>query len=384
MVWGLAAIVAGHLTSSQAFAAYPSCSDNWGIGFIGSAPPGEIIAGETVSFSVNGLVTDKSYEFSIRRYGYWGYTDPPIVFGSVTGKRTEQLKVGPPKTNTGGNYDILIKDEDDNWCELGEIKILSDNNCQIKLEQAGFKDTFCVDVDSGELLVSAHNIVVEGQLANEPMVFRDAKSSCGLPATRDVQATNGETDQVSYTMDESDIGKTCHLEVLTQASIDSISFSVPVLCSVDFKLIQACDDEDRTKPPSSSIFDLCQQIPKDSEAFAKCARCVAGVDVNGGSTPVSPEVPLGIWTAVGCIKNDPQTIVETAIKIGLSISGGVALLMIMAASFSLSTSQGDAKKTAEAKEMVTSAVVGIIFIIMSVTILEFIGVKIFQIPGFGK
>lgn len=380
MLCAVGAIIISHVSSSQAYAGYDGCGKSWGIGFVGNTPPGQIMAGETTNFGVNGLVTDKTYEFSIRPYNFWGYTDPEIVFGTVTGKRTEQLSLGPPKTNTGGNYDILIKDEAGNWCELGEITILSDNNCQISLEQAGFKDTYCVDVESGEVQFTAHNTVVNGQLANEEICFWD--DNCGY-ATECVTASNGEVGPVSYTMKSTDVGKSCNFEVRTKQNIMS-GWSKEVLCETNFKLIQACDDEDRSKPPSDSIFDLCQQIPKDSEAFGKCARCVAGVDVNGTNTPVSPEVPLGIWTAVGCIKNDPQTIVQTAIKIGLMISGGVALLMIMAASFSLSTSQGDAKKTAEAKEMVTSAVIGIIFIIMSVTILELIGVKIFQIPGFGE
>ena len=38
----------------------------------------------------------------------------------------------------------------------------------------------------------------------------------------------------------------------------------------------------------------------------------------------------------------------------------------------------------EAKEMITSAIVGSLFIIFSITILQFIGVSILHIPGFGE
>lgn len=164
----------------------------------------------------------------------------------------------------------------------------------------------------------------------------------------------------------------------------------PTDCSAHFGVGTAgepCENPEicETDPNSETKFDLCEQIGKDNPAYNKCIRCVNGDDVAGTGVPdSSPEVPEGIWTAVGCIKNNPQTIVEVVIKIGLGVAGGVALLMILAAGFSLSTSQGDAKKTAEAKEMITSAVIGIIFIVMSITILEFIGVKIFHIPGFGE
>jgi hypothetical protein len=75
--------------------------------------------------------------------------------------------------------------------------------------------------------------------------------------------------------------------------------------------------------------------------------------------------------------------IKVLIRIGLMIGGGVALLIILAGSFILSASQGDPKKTSEAKEMITSAIIGLVFIILSVSILQLIGVQILRIPGFG-
>ena len=71
------------------------------------------------------------------------------------------------------------------------------------------------------------------------------------------------------------------------------------------------------------------------------------------------------------------------IQIGLSAAGGIALLVILAAGFMLTTSQGEPKRAGEAKEMITAAVIGILFIIFSVTILQFIGYNVLKIPGFG-
>jgi hypothetical protein len=66
------------------------------------------------------------------------------------------------------------------------------------------------------------------------------------------------------------------------------------------------------------------------------------------------------------------------------VGGGIATLIILAGGFMLSISQGDPKKTSEAKEMISAAVIGLIFIVFSISILQLIGVQILQIPEFGE
>jgi hypothetical protein len=123
-----------------------------------------------------------------------------------------------------------------------------------------------------------------------------------------------------------------------------------------------------------STFYVCNQIP-DAAQKAKCQAC----SEKGGKDNVT-----GIWTAVGCIPTSQEGIVTTIIKIGLGLSGGFALLLIISAGFQLSISQGDPKKAGEAREHITSAVMGLLFIIFSVVILQFIGISILRIPGFGS
>ncbi len=91
----------------------------------------------------------------------------------------------------------------------------------------------------------------------------------------------------------------------------------------------------------------------------------------------------GIWTAIGCVEHTAQGITDNLLKVGLGIAGGLALLMILVAAFEFSVSQGDPKLTNEAKERLQAAVIGLLFIIFSVTILQFMGVTILHIPGFG-
>lgn len=123
-----------------------------------------------------------------------------------------------------------------------------------------------------------------------------------------------------------------------------------------------------TSEEGLDVFKICDQI-SDSTQLEKCNECLN---------------MKGLWTAVGCINREPTNIVRSFIRIGLGLAGGTALLIILAAAFTLSTSQGDPKKVGDAKEMLTAAIIGLLFVVFSVTILQFIGVTILQIPGFGQ
>lgn len=124
---------------------------------------------------------------------------------------------------------------------------------------------------------------------------------------------------------------------------------------------------------TASAYKLCDQIP-DPGLQTQCRDC-AGGDGEGQE---------GVWTAVGCINRDPMDITKRLIQVGLGMGGGVALIMTLAGGFILSTSQGDPQKANQAKEMITNAVIGLLFVIFSVVILQFIGVRILNIPGFGE
>lgn len=144
------------------------------------------------------------------------------------------------------------------------------------------------------------------------------------------------------------------------------------ICEDKFRInidLEIADEKPSSETSNTDTnFYLCKQIPEGDLKDA-CDTCVTKDE--------------GIWTAVGCIKTDPTDIVQAIMTVGISIAGGVALLMFLAAGFMLSVSQGEPKRTSDAKEMLTSAIIGLLFIIFSVTILQFIGVDILRIPGFG-
>jgi hypothetical protein len=140
-----------------------------------------------------------------------------------------------------------------------------------------------------------------------------------------------------------------------------------------------------TQGDSISSFNLCSQI-SDGTQHQKCVCCATEgkADCNSSASDASIKTAAGLWTAVGCIPTNHQSALAALIKIGLGVSGGVALLMILAASFMLTTSQGQPEQVNKARELITSSIVGLLFIIFSVSLLQFIGVQILQIPGFGK
>jgi hypothetical protein len=157
-------------------------------------------------------------------------------------------------------------------------------------------------------------------------------------------------------------------------------------CEIDLTVSAGCSDDQCAEVSTISLgvpktvgpekFSLCNQIPaSQSDERAECIECVGGSANN--------ELNEGVWTAIGCINRDPASIIQSIIQVGLGMAGGVALITFLAAGFIFSTSQGDPKAYGKAKEMMTSSIVGLLFVIFSVTILQFIGYSIFKIPGFG-
>ena len=113
--------------------------------------------------------------------------------------------------------------------------------------------------------------------------------------------------------------------------------------------------------------------------------CETNLSQNEGASTACQECmgEEGIWTSVGCIPQNPKSLVSKLITIGVGILGGIFLLRILTAAFMLTASQGDVKKTSEAKQIITEAIIGVLFILFSVTMLQFIGADVLKLPGFG-
>ncbi len=88
------------------------------------------------------------------------------------------------------------------------------------------------------------------------------------------------------------------------------------------------------------------------------------------------------WTALGCIPTDPQEFIGQILGIAIGIGGGIAFLLILFGGFQILMSAGNPEKLNAGKELVTSALSGLLIIIFSIFILRLIGVSVFGIPGF--
>jgi len=92
---------------------------------------------------------------------------------------------------------------------------------------------------------------------------------------------------------------------------------------------------------------------------------------------------ISVNTGIGEIKTDPAEFIKSIFGILLSLSGGIAILLIIFAGYQMIVSQGNPEKVQAARETMTAAIVGLLFTIFSFVILEVIGVDILKLPGFG-
>lgn len=133
-----------------------------------------------------------------------------------------------------------------------------------------------------------------------------------------------------------------------------------------------------------------------SNAPAAIPPCKNGI-IQGTTTPCTNAGGLGCWssngqlalgdgdgvmTALGCIPTEPTILVQNFLKFATGIGGAIALLLMIAGAFQMITSQGNPETVKKGQEQFTSAVIGLLFIIFSVLLLQVIGFDILQIPGF--
>ncbi len=130
-------------------------------------------------------------------------------------------------------------------------------------------------------------------------------------------------------------------------------------------------------------------------------KCSAGFCINDGSVvnpPTREEVAKeylasptcttsdgskeGIDTAIGCIPvGNLSSFAGFLLGWGVGIGGGIAFILIVISGFMIMTASGNPERLQAGKELMTSAIMGLIMLIFSVFILKIIGVDILQLPG---
>lgn len=90
---------------------------------------------------------------------------------------------------------------------------------------------------------------------------------------------------------------------------------------------------------------------------------------------------LKVRTSIGDISVTPTGFISSLFSVILTIAGTGAFIIIVYSGYVFMTSRGDKEKVAAARDTLTSAILGLLFIIFSIIILETIGVDILKIPG---
>jgi len=121
-------------------------------------------------------------------------------------------------------------------------------------------------------------------------------------------------------------------------------------------------------------------IPDSTKTFYQCSDNYSSSVGCGNAADPSQRC---VNTAFGIINANPSAFITQLVRIGIGIGSGIALALIIYGSFKISTSQGVPEAIAEGKEIITSAIIGLIFMILSVTLMQILGVDILGLGAFG-
>jgi hypothetical protein len=338
----------------------------------------------TINFTTRGVANNESYTFI-----FLGNTNnPPDKRIEITKSATNGIISFSTNDNRifqAGNWTIKLKGKGIVNPPTGECslergyKVVGPRCTGLSISQISRDDSsaagLCFYDPNGGCLDIEHNVYVKASVINSdgrPYTGTIKYELSPEGGSRTGSATNG-----IVTKNFGKLRNNYYSAVVKQGNA--------VLCSMNFEISLSCNEKEDSCQEiefngaislDPDEFSLCKQIPEEQvKQRNDCLACTGGTEDNEGNE--------GVWTAIGCIKRDPQAIIETLVTVGLSIGGGFALITFLAAGFIYSTSQGSPEKVKNAKEMMTASVVGILFIIFSVTILQFIGWSILKIPGFG-
>lgn len=89
-----------------------------------------------------------------------------------------------------------------------------------------------------------------------------------------------------------------------------------------------------------------------------------------------------VQTAIGDIETTPGGFATKILSILLGLAGGIFVILIIISGYRMMTSQGNPEAIKGGKETMTGAIIGLLFIILSIVLLQIITVGILHIPGF--
>jgi hypothetical protein len=142
----------------------------------------------------------------------------------------------------------------------------------------------------------------------------------------------------------------------------------------------------------NAVNSLLTSLPIHPTVLPYCINpftCVAGTCMVAGYIAagqpwcdfISPD--SGIRTAIGCVPPTTQEMIVTLTNWGTGLAGGLALIMIIYAAITITTASGDARKIQAGREMILSALGGLVLIVLAVVLLQFFGTQILNLSPLG-
>lgn len=113
----------------------------------------------------------------------------------------------------------------------------------------------------------------------------------------------------------------------------------------------------------------------DRSGHVRCADLLVVKNTNG-----SDPIALGdVDTGLGKLPSDLGKLSNGLFGLALGLAGALAVLRVILGGFKVATSAGDPKALEEGRDMITSSLTGLVFILLAATILSIIGVDLLGI-----
>lgn len=286
-------------------------------------------------------------------FSQWSTDQPSLfitIFDSSTNQRVNAVPANVPSTqknervqvsgqmNTGTTYVVHITDPDGI-----DANPPVTSTCTFEAGKAGSK-TFTIDTTQVPPLAVGDDCKKSQQQTNDPAKVCPPPSLCG-----NLQGL--QTDDGTCMVPPKD-GESCRPE---------FQYEPGYKCPSDLKCVQF--------PKDSGLFvcgtDQTTNLPKTPCKTLDGGKDAKGYNAKGECTGVASGLGIDI-------PSDPAKLITTILSIVLSLSGGIAVILIIRAGYKLMVSQGDPEKIQESKNELTSAIAGLLFIIFSFVIIQFV------------
>ena len=157
--------------------------------------------------------------------------------------------------------------------------------------------------------------------------------------------------------------------------------------------------------PRYAACDLCGYCPPNNppQSWPACQKCLypninpdpsvmESLIINPETNTPVAAAPGRQYTFLGCFggqgnfsdEGSAGAVVQSILNIIFSLAGGIAFLYLLYGSFIITTSQADPERLNYGKRLVWGAIIGLVFTLSSVLIVNFIASNVLKVPGFGE